>query len=294
MSFPLAARRRHGRVAGGQRRALSRRPPGRACAGRAPRAPRGRDPGAPRAPGGLDGPLGRPPPCSWPGPSRSARSAVSLPAGLARFRFLSLRGPHDDRQRGLERRPDRPRAGRSTTPGSNVEERMSGVTVAVLGVVVVAAALALVVARRRSRRGPGRRPSASLRRPRAAPRRRRAGAAARASPPAARRERGERADAHDLVGGRLVHPARPTAPRAAWRRCTVASGGADDEGGEGDARGRAGLLRRHRGQRALVDEGVVDPDAEAEDPEERQPDRQLADRARRRARPRRRGARRPP
>ena len=33
----------------------------------------------------------------------------------------------------------------------------------------------------------------------------------------------------------------------------------------------------HRGERALVDERVVDPDAEAEEREERQPDGQVAD-----------------
>ena len=87
-----------------------------------------------------------------------ARSAVSLPAGLARFRFLSFVV--------------------LTTLGSavwngvliglgwaledawhEVEARMGGVTLAFLVVAVVAAALALVVARRRSRRRPATEPS---------------------------------------------------------------------------------------------------------------------------------------
>ena len=82
-----------------------------------------------------------------------ARSAVSLPAGLARFRFLSFVV--------------------LTTLGSavwngvliglgwaledawhGVEERMSGVTVVVLAAGVAAAAVWLVVARRRARRAP--------------------------------------------------------------------------------------------------------------------------------------------
>ena len=87
-----------------------------------------------------------------------ARSAVSLPAGLARFRFLSFvvlttigSAVWNGVLIGLGWALD--------DAWQNVEERMSGLNVAVLAVAVVAAALALVVARRRSRRRPATEPS---------------------------------------------------------------------------------------------------------------------------------------